>query len=165
MFWIEHRFPGRIAIVPRPRGGDWLDREIHSWRRDGFDSIASLLTPDEVVEFDLSLEPEECRRQGIEFHSYPIPDRGVPDHQERFAELAIALVAKLTAGQDVGVHCRQGIGRSSLLVAAVLIAAGIEPEAALRKIAAVRGLAVPETPEQRRWIEEFARTFPASLTR
>src|SRR4051794_18897663 len=28
LFWIPVPFPGRLAIAPRPRGGDWLGDEI-----------------------------------------------------------------------------------------------------------------------------------------
>src|SRR5262249_61758505 len=34
---------GRLAIMPRPRAGDWLDDEAASWRRHGLGLVVSLL--------------------------------------------------------------------------------------------------------------------------
>jgi hypothetical protein len=53
LYWIERPWRGRLAIMPRPRGGDWLDDEIQSWRRSGVDVVVSLLTREE--ESDLNL--------------------------------------------------------------------------------------------------------------
>ena len=51
LFWIDGPWPGRLAIMPRPRGGDWLEEEIQSWRRSGVDLVVSLLTLEERNEF------------------------------------------------------------------------------------------------------------------
>jgi hypothetical protein len=48
-------------------------------------------------------------------------------------------------------------------VAATLTAAGVDPDLALRKITESRGFTVPETSEQRRWFDEYARSHPAPL--
>lgn len=31
LFWINGPWPGRLAIMPRPRSGDWLEDEIQAW--------------------------------------------------------------------------------------------------------------------------------------
>jgi protein-tyrosine phosphatase len=56
----------------------------------------------------------------------------------------------------VVVHCRAGIGRSSLIAGTVLVRFGIPPEEAWRLITAARGFRVPETPEQGEWLTAFA---------
>jgi hypothetical protein len=43
LYWVEGPWSGRLAIMPRPRGGDWLEEEIQSWRRSGIDVVVSLL--------------------------------------------------------------------------------------------------------------------------
>jgi len=151
--------------VPRPRGSDWLDRDVHALRKESVDVLVSLLIPSEAAELQLEQEGDECTKAGVEFESFPIVDRSVPDSAEAFAELAHRLAAKLAIGQNVGVHCRQGIGRSSLLAAATLTAAGIDPSAALRKVSEARGVMVPETAEQRRWFDDFARRYLPALAR
>ena len=156
IFWIEGPWLGRLAIVLRPRGGDWLDGETGAWRDAGVDVVVSLLEPSEEAELDLSREASSATENALDFRSFSIPDRGVPESCEAVSELVTHLVAALQAGKTVAVHCRQSIGRSALIVAATLISSGEDSETALGKIASARGLAVPETDAQRRWISEFA---------
>jgi protein-tyrosine phosphatase len=158
LFWIEGPWRGRLAIVPRPRGGDWLEDELQSWRRSGVDVVVSLLPRDEQAELNLSEEESLCRSNGIEFVSFPIVDRSVPSSAEAFSEQVFRLAEQLANGQNVAVHCRQGIGRAALVAICLLILAGMEPAAAIERVGAARGCVVPETPEQRGWITDFAKS-------
>lgn len=152
IYWI---WPGRLAIASRPRGGDWLQDEISAWRVAGVDIIVSALTPEERAELDLEEEEAQCRIAGLGFHSAPIPDRGLPLSRATIAELVLELKRDLDAGKSVLVHCRQGIGRSSMIAAVLLIASGVEPERALTAIESARGQPVPDTPEQREWVLDW----------
>jgi protein tyrosine/serine phosphatase len=66
------------------------------------------------------------------------------------------LDAELSHGENAVVHCRQGVGRSGLIAACLLISKGRSPGAALTELSQTRGLNIPETREQRKWIERFA---------
>ncbi len=155
-YWIAGPWSGRLAIVPRPRGGDWLEEEVRSWQEAGLEVVVSLLTPDENTELELNQEELLCRARGIQFYAYPIQDRGVPTSRKATTDLVQNLEEALEEGKSVAVHCRQGIGRSSLITALLLVSAGIDPEAALARICQARGCAVPDTLEQSRWIKSFA---------
>ena len=154
--WVSGPWPGRLGIVPRPRGGEWLADEVRSWQISGIDVVASLLTPDEIAELDLQEEEARSREAGLEFHAYPIPDRGVPRSQADWARLVSRLEKALESGKTLAVHCRQGIGRSSLIVASLLVSAGQEPEEAFRRIERARRMPVPDTTEQRDWVAQIA---------
>ena len=80
----------------------------------------------------------------------------MPTSKESVAELAREIVDALETGRNVAVHCRQGIGRSGLIVGGVLAAAGQDLNTALKTIEESRGLEVPETDEQRQWLRDFA---------
>jgi protein-tyrosine phosphatase len=134
---------------------------VRSWRDAGISLIASLLTPEEVSELGLEDEGSLCQDEGLEFRALPIPDRGVPPSRAKIISLVAALEQALESGSNVGVHCRQGVGRSALLLASVLVAAGDEPEQAFRSIEKARGAPVPDTREQRDWVEAFAETVTA----
>ena len=114
--------------------------------------IVSLLERREESELALAGESESSAASGLEFRSFPIPDRSVPNSRESVADLASQIVNALHVGKNVALHCRQGIGRSGLIAAAALISSGEHPETALQRIGRSRGLEVPETSAQRRWI-------------
>jgi len=61
----------------------------------------------------------------------------------------------LEEGKSVAVHCRQGIGRSGLIAAGVLMSSGIAAEKATEVVSAARGLPVPETPGQLQWLRHL----------
>jgi len=126
---------------------------VQGWRAAGVDLVVSLLTHDEVSELQLEEEERWCREESVGFRSLPIPDRGVPSALEPLAELVGAMRQAVESGESVVVHCRQGIGRSALVIALVMAALGEEPARAFEKIASVRGRPVPDTREQRDWVE------------
>lgn len=156
VFWVPGPWRGKLGILPRPRGGDWLGDETKAWRKARIDVVVSLLEPGEQVQLALEGEAAAATASGVEFRPFPIPDRGVPASQEAVAKLASRIVEALETGRNVAVHCRQGIGRSALIVGAVLVAAGQDPKTALKTIEKSRGLEVPETEEQRQWLRDFA---------
>lgn len=155
VYCVPGPWPGRLGIVPRPRGGDWLSDDVRSWRDAGFDAVVSLLTPEEEAELELQEERARVRELGLEFHAFPIPDRGVPASRTEWDALTGVLENALESGRNLAVHCRQGIGRSALITASLLVSAGEEPDTAFRNIARVRGVPVPETEAQRTWVEEI----------
>jgi len=154
IYWIDAPYGPRLAIMARPRAGDWLEDEVDYWQRSGIETVVSLLEQDEVRDLQLEDERELCVQNGIAFFSFPIRDRGLPE--DRAAALRFA---RELAGSDkpIAIHCRAGIGRSSLMAAAILIETGIPAETALRAIATARGLQVPDTDAQRDWILDLTR--------
>jgi protein-tyrosine phosphatase len=156
LHWVEGPWPGKLALTARPRGGDWLEEEMAAWRRAGIDIVLSLLTPEEEQDLDLLQEAQEAKALGIKFYSLPIPDRQVPNSESEVSAILDRLDADLTAGKNIAVHCRQGVGRTGLVAACLLVAKGVTPEAAVKTLSAARGTPVPETVEQRRWIDHYA---------
>ena len=155
-YWLNGPWNGKLALAGRPRGGDWLEDEVAAWKRAGIGAVLSLLTPEEEKEFDLQREGELSRKGSLEFWSFPIQDMQVPPSEAKLARTLEDLTKALSAGRNVLVHCRQGIGRTGLVAACLLIRSGMSPGAALETVSAARGMVVPETAEQRDWIERYA---------
>ena len=156
IFWIKGKYPGKLALVARPRGNDWLEDEVMAWADAGLDIIVSMLEPAENEEFGLDMEGKYTEANGIEFILFPVPDRGVPAMDDRFLKMIERLRGSLLAGKAIGIHCRQSIGRAPLLAAALMTMFGIEPAEAFRRLSDARGRVVPEPSEQAEWVKNFA---------
>ena len=156
VYQIDGPWSGQLAIVPRPRGGDWLDDALRSLSDAGFNVVVSLLTPPEAEELGVSDEAKISAKHEMNFMSFPIPDLGVPNSKIATSELLVGLLSDVRAGKKIAIHCRQGIGRSGLIASSLLVMAGIDPVVAFRKVSAARGFQVPETQEQRDWVIELA---------
>ena len=156
LHWVEGPWPGKLALAARPRGGDWLKDEIAAWRGTGIDAVVSLLTPEEELDLDLHREAQVVKARGMKFVSFAIPDRQVPNSETEMTAVLERIDAELSAGKNVVLHCRQGIGRTGLVGACLLVTRGLSPERAVKTLSVARGNPVPETEEQRHWIDHYA---------
>lgn len=156
IFWIPFDGPGRIGIATRPRGGDWLKDDIHYLHNAGTDLLVSMLTPDEVSELQLDMEKKLCQDEGMIYQSLPIPDRGIPSTRKYVAGITNQLANLFENGTNIVIHCRQGIGRSAMMVALILVTCGVEVDFSFQLIAEARGHHVPDTEEQHDWVEQYA---------
>ena len=162
LYWIDGPWPGKLALSTRPRGGEWLQDEINAWKHSGVGTILSLLTPDEERDLGITGEGAEAEAAGIEFLSFPIPDLQVPQSRTALTKTLERVDRDLAGGKNVVLHCRQGVGRSGLVAACLLVTKGIDAETAVHRISEARGVHVPETAEQRRWIDQYASSFAGS---
>lgn len=156
VYWTKEKFPGRLALTARPRGGEWLEDETAAWANAGLNVIVSMLEPHETDSFDIVREAEFCTRNNIEFISFPVKDRDVPVLNRDFQKLTEKLKTLLLKGKNVGIHCRQSIGRAPFLAAVLMTMFGIEPKKAFQELSVARGVEVPETVEQKEFVERYA---------
>jgi protein-tyrosine phosphatase len=152
IYEIERIGSGCLAVMGRPRAGDWAADEFAGLAELGITDVVSLLERSEAYDIGLAEEAQFCEAAGICFHSYPITDRGLPPSVDALSKLACQLYHLCAGGAGVAIHCRAGIGRSGLLGAAVLLHCGFSAKDAFAKISAARGVPVPDTAEQAQWL-------------
>lgn len=152
-YWITPS----IAIVPRPTGGNSLQEEMIAMRAAGIDVVVSMLESAEARELGLEQEEMAARNAGIRFVNFPVPDHGTPTDTEAFERMLEFLDKAMLEGKRVGVHCRGCIGRSSVVAASLLVRSGMKDVDAWRQIRNARGTSVPDTSEQRAWVESQIR--------
>lgn len=150
--WIDTASAMRLAIVPRPGGGEWLEGDVRLLRSEGIDILVSLLAPEETRELDLERESAVCSAVGISFVNFPMPDRQVPRSRSCFLTFAQMLHRRASDGLSIGVHCRACIGRSSVMLATVMRLGGFSTKDAFERISSARGFRCPDTAEQARWV-------------
>ena len=90
----------------------------------------------------------------IELH-LPVADF-TPPSPEQLEQGVAAIVQALATGQRVAVHCGAGLGRTGTLLACYLVQQGMEAEAAIDRVRAVRPGSV-ETAEQVAAVRAYAR--------
>jgi protein-tyrosine phosphatase len=156
IYWITGSGPLHLAIMPCPRGGEFLEGEMQVLQAESVDVLISLLALEEVENFDLIQEPDQCIAHGVEYRSFPITDHSVPNSYMAVLDFASRLEQELRDGKAIAIHCYAGIGRSSLMAACVLVVNGKSPFEAFNQIREVRGCHVPETAAQFAWVESFA---------
>lgn len=145
-----HWITETIGIIARPRGNEWLEEEIIAFKKQQVTLIVSLLESHEITELGLRQEKHLCEKYNIQFINFPIPDRSIPPKGRQTEEFIHQLSENKT---KLVIHCRMGIGRSSIIAASLLLqnqkAIEIIPH-----ISHIRGLNVPDTAEQLQWLKD-----------
>ncbi len=155
IFWIKGNPPASLAVVLCPPGDGQLEAELVAMKEGGVETLVSLLSEDEVFWLGLAEEGRLAKKLGLQFLSHPIPDAHVPPDPAAFRNFVSGLANRLRDGEQLGVHCRGSIGRSTVTAACALIHLGWQPKAALKAIQAARGCPVPDTGEQKEWILHY----------
>jgi protein-tyrosine phosphatase len=118
----------------------------------GINRIVSLLEDKEAIDVGLGKERLLAEKNGMEFISFPIPDRGLPESVCEYLDFTRRIYRETAGGLHTVVHCRAGIGRTGLIAAGVLLHCGFDPKEAFEHISRKRGVVVPDTEEQIHWV-------------
>lgn len=161
LYPVELIAPKRLFLMPRPRPGPALVDQVDAWHAARIDLVVSLLEADEARELGLDEEGRLCKRQWIEFLSFPIADHGVPASIPAVARLAQRLAAALRDDLSVAIHCRAGIGRTGLVAGCVLHELGVPFDQIFTALTKARGLGVPDTLEQIEWVQRYCAQGPS----
>lgn len=162
LHWVCDIDPHRIALTSCPPGEDRLAAHIEGWKAQGIDVVVSLQELDEQSLCGVKAEARLCERSGLSFLSFPIRDHGVPEAAEEFAGFVRQVHGEVASGRAVLVHCLAGIGRTGLLTSGVLLLLGVPRSTIADVLRRSRGFVMPETPEQRQWLEAFYENLATS---
>lgn len=134
------------AVPPEP-----FEESIEALTRAGVQAVVCLLEDRELPAGLL----HSYQEAGLDVVRFPIPDFCAPEAAPAFGHLLIDLLGRLARGQGVFVHCRGGIGRTGTVLACLLktVGEGSDPVEIARAIY-IRGAL--ESPEQRRFVQEFS---------
>ena len=152
IYKVELIGSGSLSVMAKPVSGEWIEDEFSNISMFGIDRIVSLLESHEVYDLGLEMEKALAEKNGMEFISYPIPDRGLPNSIDDFLKFTKRLYSEAAGGLNTVVHCRAGIGRTGMIAAGILLHCGFEPIDAFDLISKKRGVAVPDTQEQIDWV-------------
>ncbi len=152
IYRIENIGKGFVAIMAKPTSGDWIEEEFANIASENINQIVSLLEPSEELEVGLQKEKILTEKNGMNFLSFPIQDRGLPNSVEKFGNFTKTLYQQILSGTNTVIHCRAGIGRAGMVAAGILIHHGFNADKAFSHISLKRGITVPDTKEQYHWV-------------
>lgn len=142
---------GTLSVMAKPISNEWIEEEFNGLKQLGIDKIVSLLEKFEQCEFGLAQEESLCIKNNMEYASFPIADRGLPNTQ-RAQAIIKQLFTEISEGKHIVVHCRAGIGRTGMIAAGILVNAGKTHQQALELVSSARGVQAPDTEEQAQWL-------------
>ena len=139
---VVSRGPNRSTLVPAAV----TTAQVHS--------IVSLTSDEEISKKSPSYA-SAIANGSVPCHrwSLSVPDRGAPDNESEFLNLASEVSESLKSGKNVMVHCGAGIGRTGMFAALVLMRLRVPLEEALRRVKAAGSS--PETSEQSAFLERM----------
>lgn len=137
-----------LYTMPAPRQEESLLDFFQNLKNDGIDHVVNLLDNNDLVELNLLDEPSIARSVGLSYTSFPIEDFSFPKDIEAFINLTKDLKREIVNRKIIAIHCRAGIGRSSLLAAAVLASFSFPKDEIFNHISFYRKTKVPDKEEQ-----------------
>jgi hypothetical protein len=155
-YWV---IPGRLLAGEYPIGEDYSDARarLARFREAGINSFIDLTEKGELPEYRHLLPVH------TQYQRSPIADTRVPASANQIQELLSDIDAAIQAKRCLYVHCRQGIGRTGLVVGCYLANEGGDGKRAIQELnrlwaqsaRAASWPKVPQTAEQadyiRRW--------------
>jgi protein-tyrosine phosphatase len=151
IFWVDEFENGLLGMMPRPKGGSELSKEIQTLSNQKVDCVVCLIEQSEMEELDLLEESAFCEKVGITFIHFPIKDFHLPE-QKAYFSLLDSINERLQKNQKIVIHCRAGIGRTGTITAGLLLKNKIHTENIFEYLSKIRTCEVPDTKEQRDWV-------------
>jgi hypothetical protein len=165
-YWV---IPGTFLAGCYPgstRGEEAQTRQtLKKFLGTGFNSYFDLTQPEELPSYrDILQEEASLVSMSTAYQRFPIPDFGLPS-PSHMKKILAALDGSLTAGKQIYLHCRGGVGRTGTVVGCWLVQHGMPgPEALDRLVELYRNSLQshfyprsPETEEQVQFILDWDR--------
>jgi protein-tyrosine phosphatase len=151
------RYPGRVYR------GD-LDHDLSALRGARVARLVLLVDDAELLRWGDPRIIDRGLAAGIAVDRHPMPDGGTPRDSRAMGAILASITTARTAG-DVAVACMGGVGRSGLVVACALVAAGWDPQAAIERVREVRHPSAVETQAQEDFVRKFHLELPGRGTK
>jgi len=164
--------PGRgqigMTICPGKRGdseygAQWkrdLATDIATIRAWGASTMLTLMESEEMRLLGVETIGEVAKKASLRWYQLPISDGSVPDNRfdTAWPHVGQTILDGLRSDEKVVIHCRGGLGRTGMIVSALLIETGYTPQKALALVRAAR-LGAVETTDQESFVLNYHHRF------
>lgn len=151
IFWIDSFKKGTLGMMKKPNGGTQLEADINILKKEKATVLVCLIASVEIEQLALQKEAFYCNKKNIDFIHFPIKDYHLPEKKAYIAFIQ-KLDLLLKDNHKIVIHCHGGIGRTSTIVAGLLIKNNIHKDDVFEYISKKRTKTVPDTNEQKDWV-------------
>ena len=95
IYRVKELGQGFLAIMAKPVSGEYIEDEFSGIAQEGIKQIVSLLEPDDEYAVGLREEASLSEKNGMNFVSFPIVDRGLPGSVVSFSKITGEFCAEL----------------------------------------------------------------------
>ena len=167
-YWV---LPGRLLAGEYPLGrekppGDAGRARLQALLAAGISCFVDLTEEGECWPYEALLPPT------VSYLRRPIRDQRVPRRATQMRRIQDEIASALSAGRNLYLHCRAGIGRTGMVAGCFLVEQGRDGECALRELnelwtqqcaRAELWPMVPQTPDQAEYIRHWTPRLPPAL--
>ncbi len=115
---------GKLIFTPCPGTKDADLREsLQQLKTAGAEVLVTLMTQDELQQFNVEALPAACHEYGLKWCHLPIEDNEAPaqDFDAGWNEHSTLINQSLEQGDWVAIHCLGGSGRTGLMASIILL--------------------------------------------
>lgn len=138
---------GELLFTPCPATkGTSLIEAVTTLKQAGATGIITLMADAELAENGASDLGLVCQQTGLQWYQLPVADDAAPaaDFQAAWQQHAAEILQRLQAGETLAIHCKGGSGRTGLIAAQIVLAAGGELDMTIAAVQALRPRALQQ---------------------
>jgi len=151
-------FDGKLLFTPCPATkGTGLSDALTTLKQAGATGIITLMADAELAENAAADLGTVCTQMGLQWYQLPVADDAAPadDFQAAWQQHSAEILQRLNAGETLAIHCKGGSGRTGLIAAQIILAAGGELNATIAAVQALRPRAL-QHPAHLAYLQQLA---------
>lgn len=151
-------FSGKLLFTPCPATKDTsLVDAVHTLKQAGASGIITLMADAELAENAAAELGQVCQQMNMQWYQLPVADDAAPatDFQAAWQQYSVDILQRLNAGETLAIHCKGGSGRTGLIAAQIVLAAGGALDTTITAVQALRPRAL-QHPAHLAYLQQLA---------
>jgi protein-tyrosine phosphatase len=135
--------PDQVHLIFTPcpgiKGVD-LATSVSVLHRAGADALITMMTDEELAEFEVAALPDVVRQNGMTWFHFPVEDDAAPaeDFEKSWLASKPEVLTMIEQGKCVAIHCRGGSGRTGFMAAVIMREMGMDESQATSLVKGLR---------------------------